>query len=99
MKYDIRNYKELTEAEYISYLEGMAQALFMLESLKEEGTLCGHSKMNDPLYIKKVGDGYEAYSYVFSFHDGGRHHKFNKLQDIEEGLIKELKRIIDNNGQ
>ncbi len=88
-KYEIRNGKELTEKEYVAYLEGMAYGIWM-QKYAVEGD--GHSKMSDPLYIdpKQLND---VYSYVFDFIDGGRHHSFKSLKEIEEALIEETKKL------
>ena len=85
MKYQIRNGKELSEKEYIAYLEGLAEGIWITSVELGDGDY--HSKSYDPLYINSPGD---VASYVFDFHDGGRRHSFKKLEDIYEGLIKEI---------
>jgi hypothetical protein len=82
-KYEVRNGKELSEEEYIAYLEGMAEGIF--RCMDDD-----YAKWNDPLYINSPDD---VYSYVFDFHDGGRHHKFTSLFDIYLGLVDEVKKI------
>ena len=44
---------------------------------------CG--KTYDPLFIQ----GDTAHSYAFDLWDGGRHHKFETLKQVEDGLVKE----------
>lgn len=44
-----------------------------------------YCKVYDPLLIS----GNLAYSYVFNFEDGGRHHPFESLEQLEEMLVKE----------
>lgn len=83
----VRNGKELTEQEYKVYLEGMAWGIWNFD---EEM----YGKISDPLYI---GDDLEnVYSYAFDFHDGGRHHKFNSLEEIEKSLLNEIKKIKES---
>lgn len=65
-------------------LEWFARKLWVL--LEEgSGEPDYYSKSYDPLII----DGDEAYSYVFSLNDGGRHHKFNNLKHLEDMLMAE----------
>lgn len=48
-------------------------------------------KSYDPLTIEMRTDGGGiAHSYVFNFHDGGRHHSFDSLDNLEEWLLEEL---------
>lgn len=47
----------------------------------------GHSKTYDPLII----DGNTAHSYVFDLEDGGRHHSFDSLKDLERMMTEEFK--------
>jgi len=87
MKYTIRNGKDLTKKEYVAYLEGMAEGIWRTKTEVEGGDY--HSKISDPLYIEKnLGD---VYSYVFDFHDGGRHHSFVDLGEIYKALLNETK--------
>jgi 3-dehydroquinate synthetase len=44
-----------------------------------------YHKSYDPLSI----EGNTAHSYVFSLRDGGRHHNFETLEDLEKMLIDE----------
>lgn len=54
-----------------------------------------HCKSYDPLSIGEFEEGYwQVASYVFDFHDGGRHHTFKTLEDIELGLKEELRLIL-----
>ena len=85
-KYGIRNGKDLTRKEYIAYLEGMAEGIWRTQVKMGDGDY--HSKYADPLYI--VEDLNDVYSYVFNFHDGGRHHSFKNLKKIYKGLMKEI---------
>lgn len=48
-------------------------------------------KSYDPLTIELSTDGGGvAHSYVFNFHDGGRHHVFDSLDQLEDWLLEEL---------
>lgn len=50
-----------------------------------------HSKSYDPLTIELASNGGgTAHSYVFDFHDGGRHHYFDSLDQLEDWLMEEL---------
>jgi hypothetical protein len=85
-KYIVQNGRELTEKQYIIYLEGMAYGIWAAKiKLAGEDDCC---KWSDPLYINSLDD---VYSYVFDFHDGGRHHKFSSLEEIHQALLKEIK--------
>lgn len=86
-KYTIRNGKSLNERDYIAYLEGMAYGIWLTKVKFGDGDF--HSKFSDPLFItpNQLDD---VYSYVFNFHDGGRHHTFKSLEKIEEALIEEI---------
>jgi hypothetical protein len=44
-----------------------------------------YCKTYDPLVI----EGNIAHSYVFDLQDGGRHHKFKDLKDLENMLVSE----------
>ena len=81
--YPVRNGKELTEKEYKIYLEGMAEGVWRATDQEMYG------KWHDPLYINSLDD---VYSYAFDFHDGGRHHKFNSLDELHEALVKEAEK-------
>jgi hypothetical protein len=86
IKYLIQNGKELTKKEYIAYLEGMAEGISRMK--RDDGI-----KFSDPLYIGN--DLNDVYSYVFDFHDGGRHHKFNSLEGIHEALLNEIRLALN----
>jgi len=87
--FEVRNCKELNKQEYKIYLEGMAEGIWRTGVELTDRDY--HSKMSDPLYIGEDLD--DVYSYVFDFHDGGRHHSFENLEEIYEGLIKEIERF------
>lgn len=94
--YRIRNGKELTESEYINYLEGLAYGVWCAQQMYFDGSLGQHSKSYDPLYIESFNLGIKkwiVHSYVFDFIDGGRHHEFDSLEQIETELIKEVQLI------
>lgn len=53
-------------------------------------------KSYDPLRIELRADGSGvAHSYVFGFHDGGRHHSFDSLDDLEDWLLEEAIEGVD----
>jgi hypothetical protein len=55
-----------------------------------------HCKRYDPLQIHFNDDGtIEVDSYVFSFREGGRHHSFSDLDDLEQAVLNELFSIMD----
>lgn len=62
-------------------LEWFAQKIW--RSLDETG----HCKSYDPLII----EGKTAHSYIFNFRDGGRHHGFSTLSELEDSLVEEMK--------
>jgi hypothetical protein len=54
-----------------------------------------HSKSYDPLTIELDSwGGGVAHSYVFNFHDGGRHHTFHSLDELEDWLFEEAINIV-----
>ena len=82
----------LTKKQKIEVLEWYAYKVWMLQIKKN--IVDGSMKMYDPLEI----DIYNkiSHSYVFNFEDGGRHHPFNTLDDIEKWLFNEsLKEVIE----
>jgi hypothetical protein len=64
--------------EYLAW-----QLIELLEAITGSDP-CG--KTYDPLFIQ---DG-TAHSYAFDLWDGGRHHKFESLEQVEEGMRKEV---------
>ena len=65
-------------------LEWFARKLWIL--LEEgSGEPDYYHKSYDPLTI----EGNIAHSYVFDFRDGGRHHPFKNLSELEEMLMEE----------
>lgn len=47
-------------------------------------------KSYDPLTIELRSDGGGvAHSYIFNFRDGGRHHSFDSLDNLEDWLLEE----------
>ena len=65
-------------------LEWFARKLWIL--LEEgSGEPDYYHKSYDPLTI----EGNTAHSYVFGFRDGGRHHPFKNLSELEEMLMEE----------
>ena len=88
-KFQVRNGKEYNARDYKIYLEGMAEGI--IDTAYELGFDDGCGKMSDPLFFTDEGLG-NVYSYMFDFHDGGRHHKFDSLGEVYEGLLKEIKK-------
>ena len=77
----------------IAFLKGKAVGIWISKNWINDKSLSGHCKSYDPLTIIKEKDGtYTCLSYVFDFHDGGREHKFNSLEEINEALNNEVKR-------
>lgn len=70
----------LTDDQKEMVLEWFAQKIWNV--LDEPG----HCKGYDPLII----EGKTAHSYIFNFSDGGRHHPFTSLKDLEDMLSREM---------
>jgi hypothetical protein len=55
-----------------------------------------HGKSYDPLKIElDSGGGGVAHSYVFNLRDGGRHHGFQSLEELEIALTEELIGVVE----
>lgn len=78
-----------TQKQKEQTIEYLAHQLWFI--LTELG-MDDHHKTYDPLTI----DGHIAHSYVFDLEDGGRHHKFNDIKDLEQSLLKETIQQIKN---
>ena len=74
----------LTEMQKRSVLEWFAWKIW--EILMELGIEDGYGKPYDPLVIEDE----VCHSYVFDLSDGGRHHKYETLAELEERLKKEV---------
>ena len=74
----------LSEMQKRSVLEWFAWKIW--EILMELGIEDGYGKLYDPLVIEEN----ECHSYVFDLGDGGRHHKYETLAELEERLKKEV---------
>lgn len=74
----------LTEMQTRCVLEWFAWKIW--EILMELEIEDGYGKLYDPLVIEKN----ECHSYVFDLGDGGRHHKYETLMELEERLKKEM---------
>lgn len=77
--YTTFNGRRLNEKDYKTYLEGMAYGIW--RTLVLTGRQDGYHKMCDPLTF--VDDEKEVFSYVFDLWDGGRHHKYTSLSQVE----------------
>lgn len=76
----------LDEVQKMLVLEWFARKLWVM--LQEgSGDIDYHGKSYDPLVIDP--EAKEAHSYVFNLGDGGRHHPFTDLLDLEERLKQE----------
>ncbi|MBP8055182.1 MAG: hypothetical protein KA314_05040 [Chloroflexi bacterium] len=76
----------LTDAQKALVLEWFARKLWVI--LEEgSGEPDYYGKSYDPLVIDL--EEKEAHSYVFHLDDGGRHHSFESLLDLEERLKQE----------
>lgn len=87
MTYDLKTL-HLTPQQYAGVLEWYACKMFGAAMAAELDD--GYCKSYDPLTIEIGSNGVVAHSYVFDFHDGGRHHRFESLDALEEGLDKQL---------
>lgn len=74
----------LSEMQKRCVLEWFAWKIW--EMLMELGIEDGHGKLYDPLVIEEN----ECHSYVFDLGDGGRHHKYETLAELEERLKNEM---------
>ncbi len=74
----------LTQAQKECVLEWLARKLWVIYE-ESSGEPDYYGKSYDPLVI----EGDTAHSYVFNLWDGGRHHVFENLKQLEDGLIKE----------
>lgn len=80
----------MSDEEKVKQLEFTAEAILRLRVCANISD--GASKSYDPLTIdlkEKV-----AHSYIFDFFDGGRHHKFEDLEEVELWLVAELFRTL-----
>lgn len=64
-------------------IESYAQACYDIILALGDGD--SHRKLYDPLTI----EGKIAHSYIFNLSDGGRHHKFEKLEQLKDMILKE----------
>lgn len=86
----------LTENQKACVLEWVAQRLSVTDFAQTNDIWqCG--KSYDPLSIdveEKV-----AHSYMMDMKDGGRHHPFNKMSEIENAIFKEFFEEANNSNQ
>ena len=78
----------LSELQKRCVLEWLAWKMW--ELLIELGIEDGYSKPYDPLLIEDD----ECHSYIFELGDGGRHHSYRTLGEIEEKLMKEVVVVV-----
>ena len=74
----------LSELQKRCVLEWLAWKLW--ELFIELGIEDGYGKSYDPLVIEAD----KCHSYIFDLGDGGRHHDYKALREIEEKLMKEV---------
>jgi len=74
----------LSELQKRCVLEWLAWKAW--DILIELGIEDGYGKSYDPLLIEDK----KCHSYIFDLGDGGRHHDYKVLREIEEKLIKEV---------
>ena len=77
----------LNEAQKACVLEWIAQKLQQTK-LARECDVWQMGKSYDPLDIKL--ENKTAHSYVMEMSDGGRHHKYNKMSEIEDAIFNEF---------
>lgn len=78
----------LSELQKRCVLEWFAWKLW--DMLIELGIEDGYGKSYDPLLIEKD----KCHSYIFDFDDGGRHHSYKTLREIEEKLMNEIVELL-----
>ncbi len=78
----------LSELQKRCVLEWLAWKLW--ELLIELDIEDGYGKPYDPLLIEDT----KCHSYVFDLGNGGRHHDYETLREIEEKLMKEVVGVI-----
>lgn len=87
--YDIDDLIGFTPEQKAEVLVWFARKLYILIE-EGSGEPDYYHKMYDPLTIENN----TAHSYVFDFEDGGRHHPFKNLLELEKMLMDEgIKRI------
>lgn len=82
--------KYITEKEKIAYLEGMAEGIWKV-FLGIDCDRWDYCKSYDPLTIEIINSKIIGHSYIFNFHDGGRHHNFVTFERLYNGLMEEIK--------
>lgn len=80
-----------TDEQKTYCLEWLARKLWVILE-ESSGEPDYYGKMYDPLYVEL--EDKKAHSYVFDLEDGGRHHKFTSLSDLEKQLIQEAIKTI-----
>lgn len=75
----------LSELQKASVLEWVAQKLGQTKVARDED-IWTYGKSYDPLYIT----GNVAHSYVIDMHDGGRHHNFKEMKEVEAAIFGEF---------
>lgn len=83
----------LTYHQKLAVLEHIARILQDIKNAAIGDSPC--CKSYDPLLI----EGNTAHSYVYDLADGGRHHKFKSLNDLERMMIDEIKKELKDEEQ
>ena len=81
--------RKLTNKDVEAYAQACWDLLIKLEISE------GGGKMYDPLTI----EGKTAHSYIFDLWSGGRHHKFNSLEELKDKILEETFNLIYENTQ
>uniref|UniRef100_A0A6H2A3H4 Uncharacterized protein n=1 Tax=viral metagenome TaxID=1070528 RepID=A0A6H2A3H4_9ZZZZ len=84
MSWNYPTERKLTKNDIESYAQACFEILLGLELYD------GGGKMYDPLTIV----GKTAHSYVFDLKDGGRHHRFESLEELKNDILEETINII-----
>lgn len=92
-KLRLQGYNDLDTLDELPFTDDQKEMVLEWFAQKIWGGLHGrgHCKSYDPLII----EGYTAHSYIFNFEDGGRHHDFQSLTDLEKLLEKEMKEAAE----
>lgn len=79
----------LTHPQKMAVLEWLAKHLWYV--MEESTDRDYHCKSYDPLTLESRSDGTGvAHSYVFDMWDGGRHHEYTTLTQVEEAMVSEV---------
>ena len=90
---------ELDSLQRVQVLEWFAYKVWVAMN-EGSGDADYSGKSYDPLTVNLESNGCGvAHSYVFNFKDGGRHHSFHSLAELEEWLTDEAIQAVRYGGE